>query len=169
MDWPHLHLMVNHFPIVLTLTGLVVALAALVARRRVLWVYALATLTAAGLFAIPAFLSGSQAGDVVERRPGVSEAAVDAHEEAAEAALWVVLAMGAVSAFAWWRLTRRDAPVLPAPALRALVLAAALAGGGTVGYAALLGGRISHGAPSAVTAAAPAQLGASGEHEHDAH
>lgn len=160
MDWAHLHLMVNHFPIVLTMTGLVVALAALLARRRVVWVYALATLAAAGLFAVPAFLSGSQAGEVVEQQPGVSEAAVEAHEEAAEAALWVVLVMGAVSAFAWWRTTRREAPTLPTPAVRALVLAAAVAGSGTIGYAALLGGRIAHGPPHASTTVAPAHLGA---------
>jgi hypothetical protein len=146
--------MVNHFPIVLTLVGLGVALGALVTRRRVMWVYALATLALGGLSAIPAFLSGSQAGEVVEQRRGVSEAVVDAHEEAAEAALWVVLAMGLVSAYAWWRLTRRDAPGLPAPFLRALVLAAALAGSGAVGYAALLGGRIAHGPQSAAATAA---------------
>ena len=164
MDWPHFHLMVNHFPIVLTLVGLAVVLAAVLMRRRILWIYALATLSVAGLAAIPAFLSGSRAGEVVERRPNVSEAVVDAHEEAAEAALWVVLAMGAVSGIAWWRLTRREAAVLPAPALRAVVLAAALAGSGAIAYAALLGGRIAHGAPGAVAAMAlPAPDGAARE------
>ena len=156
LDWPYAHLLVNHFPIILTYLGLAAALVAVVRRRRVAWLYALVTLTLAGAGAYPALLTGQQAGPVMEKRWYVEEAAVDAHEEAGETALWILLAMGALSAYGSWRLLRsrvvvgneagafaRDLPMV----LRAAVVIAALAGAAAVSYAAYEGGMIVHKAP----------------------
>jgi uncharacterized membrane protein len=146
MNWPYLHLVTNHFPIILTMTGTTAALVAFVLRRRAIWIYAVATLSIAGLASVPVFLSGNQAQETMEDQPGVAKAALDSHEEASEVALWVTLAMGVAAAMAWWRTVREDRRG-PSPAwIRPVVLVAALAGMGMISYAAFLGGRIVHGA-----------------------
>ena len=145
MNWPYLHLVTNHFPVILTIVGSAVALLAALLRRHALWIYAVVTLTLAGLSVFPAYLIGKEAEELVEHEPGIASASVEEHEEASEVALFTLLAVGAVSAFAWRRATRgpgRDE--LPAW-LRALVIVAALAGSGTVTYAALMGGKVVHG------------------------
>lgn len=174
LDWPYAHLLVNHFSVVLTYLGVAAVLLAVVRRRRVLWLYAVATLTLAGLAAWPAAFTGERAAPVMERLWFVDEAAVDEHEEAGERAQWILLAMGAVSGYAWWRLVRtrsetgsvanagdalRELPV----ALRSAVVMSALAGAAAVAFAAYEGGFIVHKAPRLAapptggpTAAAPA-------------
>lgn len=153
IDWPYAHLLVNHFPIILTYLGVATVLLALVTRRRVVWLYAVATLTLAGLGAYPALFTGQQAAPIMEKQWFVNEAAVDEHEEAGEIALWILLVMGALSAYSWWRLVRpqsgagaeartlaHDLPV----ALRSAVVVVALAGATSVGYTAYEGGMIVH-------------------------
>lgn len=164
LSWPYLHLVVNHIPIVLTGLGAVVAIAALIMRRRAVWLYAVATLTFAGLSAYPVKFSGEKAEDIMEDVWYADEEAIKDHEEAGERAMWTLLFTGAVSAFAWWRLVRGgpasgiatrepvSATTVTLPlGLRLLVVAAALAGLGTVGYAALEGGQIVHEAPMLVS------------------
>lgn len=46
---PYAHLLVNHFSVILAYVGLAAILLAAVRRRRALWLYAVATLTLAGL------------------------------------------------------------------------------------------------------------------------
>lgn len=42
IDWPYVHLLVNHVPIILTYAGLAAALTAVVRRRRSVWLQAVA-------------------------------------------------------------------------------------------------------------------------------
>ncbi len=147
MDWPYVHRLINHFPIILTVVGTASVVAAFIWNRRALWLYGLATLTLAGLSVYPVFFTGDEAHHVMERRWYVVRSMVEAHEEAGELTLWVVLFAGAVSAYAWWRLLRRDTAGSLPRWLRTLVVVAALAGLGTVAYSAYLGGRIVHESP----------------------
>lgn len=153
LDWPYAHLLINHFPIILTYLGLAAVIVALATRRRSAWLYALATLTLAGLAVYPAVLTGSQAAPIMEKLWYVDERAVDDHEKAGEIAQWILLGMGALSAYGWWRMVRarpvagdaaeraaRELPVV----LRVAVLVAALAGSGAIAFAAFEGGMIVH-------------------------
>lgn len=165
LDWPYAHLLVNHFSVVLTYLGLAAVLLAVARRRRALWLYAVATLTLAGLAAYPAVFTGERAAPALERQWFVDEAAVDEHEEAGERAQWLLLAMGALSGYAWWRLVRtrgetgsaatggdtrdardaRDALGRALPAvLRGALVVAAVAGSAAVAFAAYEGGFIVH-------------------------
>ncbi|MFN2398951.1 MAG: hypothetical protein ABR543_09990 [Gemmatimonadaceae bacterium] len=157
LTWPYLHLVVNHIPIVLTALGAVASAAALITRRSAVWLYAVATLTFAGLSTYPVKFSGERAEHVMEDTWYADEDAIGDHEEAAERAMWTLMFMGAVSAFAWWRLVRGGPssgvavrePVstttvtLPL-GLRLLVVASSLAGLVTVGNAAVKGRQIVH-------------------------
>ena len=144
MDAAYLHLTVNHFPIVLTTVGALAALLAMVSGRRVVWLYACATLTLAGLSAPLAFFTGREAEETVEHSWFVTREAIDAHEEAGEWALWVLLAMGVVSLYAWMRRLRAPDVVRLPRWLQALVVLLALVGAATVGRTAWLGGYVVH-------------------------
>ena len=51
--WPYAHLLINHFPVVLSISALAVAILALILGHRVLWQTAMGALTVAGLFIFP--------------------------------------------------------------------------------------------------------------------
>jgi hypothetical protein len=147
MDWPHVHIMINHFPIILMVVGSAVLALALVVRRRGLWLYALATLTLAGLSIYPVFFTGDQAAHAVRDTWYVVREMVEEHDASAGWALPIVLVMGAASAYAWWRMLRRDLAGLPPVWLRAVVAVLAAFALSVVVRTAYLGGKIVHDSP----------------------
>jgi uncharacterized membrane protein len=147
LDWPYIHTLINHFPIILTVVGSAVLALALVTRRRAIWLYALATLTLAGLCAYPAFFTGDEAGDAQRKTWYIVQAMVHEHEDAADFALASLLVMGAVSAYAWWRMLRREVTTLPPVWLRVVAALVAALTLSVVTRTAYLGGKIVHESP----------------------
>lgn len=147
LNWPYLHLLVNHFPIILSVMGVTAAIVAEILHRRGIWLYASASLVLAGLFVIPTYISGDQAGDVMRRAWYVSRQAVEAHDDAAGWTLAILIIGGIIAAYAFWRLVRAP-DVYPLPAwLRWLTIVVAVIGLATVVRTSLLGGRIVHDSP----------------------
>jgi uncharacterized membrane protein len=146
LTWPYVHLLINHFPVVLSISALLTTILALLLGRRGLWLTAMAALTAAGAFAYPVFFTGGKAdhalGDPWYIRPGT----IEAHDNAAGIAMVVILIAGAFAAYSWWRSLRRPTDLIPGW-MRAGVLVGSLAAVGTVTYTAYLGGKIVHEAP----------------------
>ena len=151
MNWPLIHIQINHFPIVLTILGSVALLLALFVRQRTIWLYALATLTLAGLSVGPVYFAGDQAGDAVEHTWYIVHDAVNTHEDAAIFALIWILLMGVASAYTWWRMVKREPLGLPPTWLRVVVAVLAAFGVSTVIRTAYLGGKIVHESPKLVT------------------
>lgn len=147
MNWPYIHTIVNHFPIILTVVGSAALALALLVRRRAVWLYALATLTLAGIGIYPAFLTGDEAQDALRHTWYVVHDAVEEHEGSADYALWSILALGAVSAYAWWRMTRREVTLLPPVWLRTVLAILAALGLSIIVRTAYLGGQIVHESP----------------------
>jgi len=147
MDASYLHLLVNHVPIILTVIGAMAAVLAIATRRRAVWLYALVSLTIAGVSAYPVMLTGHAAEDVMKDKWYVTRDSIKEHEEAGETAMWVLIAMGAVSAYAWWRLARPGETGVPPLWLGALVVVLSLAGVGTTTIAAYRGGNIVYYSP----------------------
>ena len=154
----YVHILINHFPIILSLLGAVAAVIALFRPRRMLWVYAVATLTLAGILAYPTMLTGHMAEELIEKMPYASRRAIHAHEEAGELAMWVLIATGVIAAYSWWR-TSQSAPrdeTFDAPGwLRVLVAIGGVASAGTAAYAAKLSDPILHYSPAIPHPAAP--------------
>ncbi len=101
MDLPssaQLHLALTHVPAVTTLlaaaTLVVGALTGARATRR----FGLVLLVVAGVSAVPVYLTGEGAEEIVEHRPGVVEAIIERHEEAAEKALVLTLGAAVIAA-----------------------------------------------------------------------
>jgi uncharacterized membrane protein len=146
LTWPFVHLLVNHFPVVLAVVALVVALGAAVTNRRALWLNAMATLTAAGLVVYPVHITGDQADHALHDPWYIKRGVIDAHDTAAGIATWIILVTGIIAAYGLWRALKHRDEIIP-KWIRAGVLVGAIAGFGAVAYAAYLGGKIVHDAP----------------------
>lgn len=142
MNWPYLHATINHFPIILSVVGTFVLVLALFTKRRGVWLYALATLTMAGLSAYPADLTGDEASHAVRDSWWVVRSAVRAHDQAASFALAALLIVGLASAYAWWRMLRRETAGLPPRWLQWTVTLLAVWSLSVVSRTAYLGGKI---------------------------
>jgi uncharacterized membrane protein len=137
----HLHLVLNHVPVLGVLFACALVAAAAWRRSEELRAAAWITLAVAAAFAVAAYLSGESAEEVVERLPGVAEEAIEAHEESAEAALVATVVAGGLGlAFA---ALRRRVPAVGRWAWRGTALAAAAAAALLV-RTAYLGGFIRH-------------------------
>jgi hypothetical protein len=154
MDAAHLHLMVNHIPILGTIIVALLLGWGLLKRSRELMRTALGAAVIVALLSYPVFLTGGRAEDQVGDLPWATERLIENHEEQAEIALVAMLATGVLAAAALW-LSRGGRPV-PKIASGGVVAALALSAG-LCGWAALSGGVIRHdeirsGATAAATA-----------------
>lgn len=134
-DWIHFHLAVNHFPVVLAWIGALAALGAAAKRSDAIWSYSAVTLILAGIFAPVALLTGRQAEEEAEQALSVTHDAIHAHEERAEIAMWLSLAVAALAIVSLRR------PLLQ---WRLALCVLALLAAGAIGIAALEGGKITH-------------------------
>ena len=142
MSWPYLHTLVNHFPIVLTVVGALALLLALMYERRPVWMYALSTLTLAGITIYPAWITGERASKAVRNVWYIERGTVNTHSSAADVTLWMVGATGLIALIALITMMRTRAAVSPARALRVLLGLGALLSIAAVLYTGFLGGKI---------------------------
>ncbi len=147
MNWPYLHILINHFPIILTVVGSGVLALALITRRRWLWLYSVATLTLAGVSVYPVVYTGHRAARALHDTWYVVRSMVAEHSSAASWALPAILLMGAVSAYTWWRLLRRETTGIPPVWLRVTLAVVAALGLSIITRTAYLGGKIVHDSP----------------------
>lgn len=90
MNGAHLHLMLNHFPLVgLFFSALILGFGFFRRNESYLRIGLYAILLC-GVLAAPTFLSGESAEEVIESLPAFSEPHVEAHEEAAELVIWLI-------------------------------------------------------------------------------
>lgn len=90
MSATHIHLLLNHIPILGSFFGFCLLVSGLILKNRVLERAALMTLIVTGLAGIPVFLSGEGAEERVEHLEGVSESYIEQHEEMAGIAFWLM-------------------------------------------------------------------------------
>jgi uncharacterized membrane protein len=102
MNPAHLHLMLNHLPVVGLALALVFLGWGLARRNQTLTKTSLATLVAIALLAILAFLTGEPAEGIAERLPEVSKPFIEKHEEAAQIAFVATLVAGVAALASLW-------------------------------------------------------------------
>ncbi len=141
MNWPHIHLMINHFPVIGLILCILLLGAALIRRSEELKQVALGAFVLIALTAVPVYLTGQAASDTVKKLPGVVESMVDTHEDVASYALVMVLILGAVALAGL--IFFRHSTKIPIWFM-AIILAAALAAAALIGLTANLGGQIRH-------------------------
>ncbi len=97
MNQTHIHLLLNHFPIIGTLFGSCLLLWGIIKKNDQTKSISAFILAAMALIAIPVFLTGEPAEESVEHLNGVSENMISLHEEAAEIAIWLMGITGIIS------------------------------------------------------------------------
>jgi len=144
MNWIYLHLLLNHFPVVLGGVALISLVAAMLTGRRQMWLYTAITLTLVGVFAYPTFASGERASNIFrERMPSARERIRD-HSKAADVTVWILAASGVLGLAGWYRIGTDDSTA-PVPGwIKVALTLPTLATAGAVAFTSYSGGHIGH-------------------------
>jgi len=140
MQEVHVHLLLNHVPILGTLFGLILLIFGIFRKNESLIQAAQLTFVVCAVVAIPAFLSGEGAEEVVEKL-GISHDVIHEHEEIAEKAIWISEFLGLVSLVALFFSFQKNPKRF---ALNWLVLGVAMVAFALMAYVGSTGGKIRH-------------------------
>ncbi|MDA1183350.1 MAG: hypothetical protein O2930_01735 [Acidobacteria bacterium] len=138
---PHLHLLMNHLPVIGTMVGLGLLLLAFLRRSDDLLRASLELFFLIALASLPVYVTGLAAQEALLGRPDVSATAIAAHHNGALVAFAFVEITGAIAWLALWqrrRLTRPAGWTSPTIVVLAIVTLVLMAG------AASAGGEIRH-------------------------
>jgi uncharacterized membrane protein len=108
MNFVHIHLLLNHFPVIGSIIGFGLFLISFFGKNESLRRGSLIVFAAMALIAIPAFASGKGAQLMLKDKPGMSDAFMQRHEGAAMLALWFLEATGAFALAGLWQIHRRS-------------------------------------------------------------
>jgi uncharacterized membrane protein len=141
MNGAHLHLLINHVPVLGTGFALALLAFSVWKRSEDIRKAALASFVIVALAAVATYLTGEPAEHVVRGLPGVAGTLIERHDDAAGIALGgaIVLGLLALVGLIWFRAGR---PVKNW--FSALALVAAVIVTGCMAWTAYLGGQIRH-------------------------
>lgn len=141
MNAAHVHLILNHIPVVGLGIGVLILIVARIKKQEELTQLSLKLFVVLALIAIPTYLTGEPAEEVVHHLPGVSHDIIEEHEAMAQVAAIATVLLGILSAVVLFQSRRsREIPswIVTASLLLSLVSA------GMMGWTANLGGQIRH-------------------------
>ncbi len=141
INWAHVHLMINHVPVIGIPGVILLLIYAAVRKSEEVNMVAFGILVLLAIMTIGVYLTGQAAEDTVKKLPGFTEEAIGRHEDAADLSLISIEALG-VLALVGLFFMRRSGTV--PKWLVSLVLVLSLATAVIVGYTANLGGEIRH-------------------------
>ncbi len=140
MNWAHIHLLLNHLPVIGCLFGCVMLAVSVAMRNHALTRTGLWVLVFVALVSIPVYVTGTPAEDLVRHLPGTSDAVLERHERAASIALAGAEVLGLLS-LAWlilpWRGIRRAW-------VTASITVLSVAMAGIMAWTAYLGAQVRH-------------------------
>ena len=141
MNGAHLHLFLNHAPVIGVVIGFLLLALARLRKSGELTKISLGLLALVALVALPVYLAGEPAEKIVEHLPGVSEGLIEKHEQAGLVSLIAMEIVGVVSLVGLFLFRgERKVPNWFAAFALALSLFSAVA----MGWTANLGGQIRH-------------------------
>lgn len=141
MNAAHIHLVVNHLPVMGLLFGAGFLVVGLLSKKDLLIKSAFVLFIIAAIGAVITFFSGEGAEEVIEHLPGVDGALIHTHEEAGETALIGMIGMGLLAIGGLWVYRFMNRIRITAAVLIFLASVLAL---GWLAYTANLGGDIRH-------------------------
>jgi hypothetical protein len=106
MNLAHVHLLLNHFPVIGTMIGIGLFLVSLLGKSEDLQRASLVIFLGIGLLTIPTYQSGNAAQHAIKNIPGISPELMEAHNDAALLAFLVMEITAAVSWFGLWQFRR---------------------------------------------------------------
>ena len=141
MNWAHIHLILNHIPLIGVGFTILLFIIALIRNSKELTNVSLLFTIIVALWAIPAYLTGEPAEEIVEDLPGISENLIEEHEESAEKAFVILEIVGALALIT---LILKMYSQKLGRWLIYITLIGLIVGGGMISWTANLGGRINH-------------------------
>ena len=141
MNWAHVHLIINHVPIIGVLGTILLLVYSLVRKSEEVKMVSFGLFVLIALMTLAVFFTGEAAQDTVKKLPSVTEAYIGRHEEMAEIALVVMEALG-IAALVGLLLLRRSGAI--PKWIVTVVLVLSLITAAIVGFTANLGGQIRH-------------------------
>jgi uncharacterized membrane protein len=146
MNLAHIHLLLNHWPIIGAFVGLLLFLVAFFANSDDLKQTSLAFFTLIALLAIPTYMSGDVANEVLRASTPLPKELINTHQGAALLSLIFIEITGAVALIGLWQFSRMSRPA-PGPVARwnfALVLVLSIVTAGLMTVTGNTGGAIRH-------------------------
>ena len=141
MNWAHVHLMINHFPVVGVFGAVALLIYSLARKSEEIKRVSFGLFVLLALITLAVFFTGQAAEDTVKKLPFVTEASIGRHEEMAELALVLMGTLG-IAALAGL-LFLRESGAIP-KWIVVIVLLVSLVTAAVVGLTANLGGQIRH-------------------------
>jgi uncharacterized membrane protein len=106
MNLPHVHLLLNHFPIIGTIVALGLFAISLIGKSDDLKRASLVVFVGIALLSIPVYMTGNGAAEAIQKLPGLSKEAVAAHNNAALVSLVFMELAGMFAWLALWQYRR---------------------------------------------------------------
>jgi len=147
LNLPHVHLLLNHWPIIGAFIGLALFVIALMTRNHDLKQASLVLFAALAVLTIPVYLSGNAAADAMKKQKleGWPTSLVDSHEGAAMLAFLALGLTGIFALVALWPSTRSAKPEAQSKSWPTMaVLVSSLVTAGLMTVAGNTGGNIRH-------------------------
>ncbi|HMR90400.1 MAG TPA: hypothetical protein PKD51_19700 [Saprospiraceae bacterium] len=102
MNDAHLHLVFNHFPIIVPIVGMIILIVGFFIDSAVVKRTALGIFVLGALLTFPAMYTGEGAEEIAEKLPDVTDAIIHEHEEKAETLAIINYLLGFVSLIGFW-------------------------------------------------------------------
>ena len=106
VNFAHLHLLLNHIPVIGSIIALCLFVISLFGRHQDLRRSSLIIFVGIALLTIPTFVSGFGAQSNINSQPGVSRALIERHEGSAMLSFWFMELTGALALAGLWQLHR---------------------------------------------------------------
>jgi uncharacterized membrane protein len=108
MDQTHIHLLINHLPIIGSILGALVLAQALYTNNNQTKIAAYSIFIISAIGAGIAYLTGEAAEETVENIKGIVEATIEQHEESALFALISLIVLGVASIIGWYQIATKS-------------------------------------------------------------
>jgi uncharacterized membrane protein len=102
MNDAHYHLILNHFPIIFPLVGIIILITGLISKSNAVKRTAYLFFILAAITAFFAMNSGEEAEEIVEKLNGAMRSVIHNHEEAAETFALLLYVLGGISLVGLW-------------------------------------------------------------------
>jgi formate hydrogenlyase subunit 3/multisubunit Na+/H+ antiporter MnhD subunit len=142
MSAAHVHLLLNHIPILGSVFGLLVLCYGMLRKSDEIKKTSLGFFVITALVTIPVYLTGDGAARIVSNLPGVSTAIIQRHDQAATITMFAIEILGAVSLLSLWLSWRSRQELRSWMTLGVLILAMISSGLGA--WTGSIGGQIRH-------------------------
>ena len=141
MNWAHVHLMINHFPVVGVFGAIALLVYSLARKSEEIKRVSFGLFVLLALITLAVFFTGQAAEDSVKKLPNVTEAYIGRHEEMADLSLVLMETLG-LAALAGLLFLRSSGSI--PKWIVVIVLLLSLITAAVVGFTANLGGQIRH-------------------------